>query len=420
MAEVKEEKLVKDLQTKRIYNFIDSEAGIDQKSREVFKKKDQEVHYPRGFEGGPKYRTIRKITFIGFKGKLPVGVIKSPYYGWGFTKTLGPFARYINESFDIEEVRIKKGGLVQLDKGAGLLCLNEKALQKLQDAFSMIFAKNSAEVQAVLERVLHEILPSEVKEPSAKYIKNALSQAVASWGNSIDEFSDADKASIAELFDSLSSETEFLSLTSLKQTKGIVEVRLIKKALDEFDELYDQKTDTSALEKKWQKYLGDNSWIFSAIFAQPVILFKDEAYAGGKSIDNKGGKFTDFLVKNSLTENVAFFEIKTHKTTLLESSAYRGDDVFSMSKDLAGSINQVLNQRDKFQKSYANLKLETEEAFESVNSACFVLIGSMETLSKKQKYALELYRSNSRDVEILTFDEVRSKIEFLGQLVSND
>ena len=27
-------------------------------------------------------------------------------------------------------------------------------------------------------------------------------------------------------------------------------------------------------------------WIFSSIFAQPVILYKDEAYAGGKSVDN--------------------------------------------------------------------------------------------------------------------------------------
>ena len=417
---MKKEKLAKDLKTKRVFHFIDSEAGIDQKSREVFKNKDCEVHFPRGYEGGPKYKTIKKITFIGFKGKIPVGMIKSPFYGWGFTKTLGPFARFINENYRLKEIRIENGGLTFLDKEKSILSLNEKALRKLQDAFSTVFAKNSAEVEAVLERVTHEILPLEVEKPSAKYIKNSLSQAVASWGNTIEEFSDFDKESIAELFESLSSETEFLSLSSLKDTKGIVEARLIQKALEDFDELYEQRTETSTLEKKWQEFLRNNSWIFSAVFAQPVILFKDEAYAGGKNIDNKGGKFSDFLIKNSLTENVAFFEIKTHKTKLLESNSYRGDDVFSMTKDLAGSLNQVLNQRDKFQKSYANLILESEEPFETINSACFVLIGSIEKLSKKQKYSFELYRSNSRDVEILTFDEIRSKITFLGEFIGGE
>ena len=188
--------------------------------------------------------------------------------------------------------------------------------------------------------------------------------------------------------------------------------------MSEFDGLYSQTSNTTNLEKKWQKYLKDNAWIFSSIFAQPVILYQDEAYAGGKSIDNKNGKYTDFLIKNSLSDNVAFFEIKTHKTKLLEDKAYRGNDVFSTKKELAGCINQVLNQRDRFQKSYAILKMESEEEFESFNSACFVLVGSLEDLNKKQKYSFELFRSNNRDVEIITFDEIRKKIEILRSLIS--
>ncbi len=415
---MKEEKLEKDLKTKRVYHFVDTEAGIDQLSKEVYKNKDLEIHYPRGFEGGQKYKTIEKISFIRFKGKLPVGVVKSPFYGYGFTKTLGPFARYIDDNFKFKEVIVEKDGLIKIDGSKKILYLNEISLQKLNSAFSTVFAKNKAEVQVVLEKVVHDLFPNEVKEPEAKYIKNALSQSLATWGNSIDEFSEQDKEAIAELFEALSSSTDFLTSDSLKSTKEIVDVRLIEKALLEFDDLYSQSSNTTTLEKKWQSYLKSNAWIFSSIFAQPVILYHDEAYAGGKSIDNKNGKYTDFLLKNSLSNNVAFFEIKTHKTKLLEDKAYRGNDVFSTSKELAGCVNQVLNQRDKFQKSYALLKTESDEEFESCNPACFVLVGTHEALTKKQRYSFELFRSNNRDVEIITFDEIKRKIEMLRSLIS--
>lgn len=415
---MKDEKLEKELKTKKVYHFVDTDAGIDQLSREVFKNKDLVVHYPRGFKGGQKYKTIKKISFISFKGKIPVGMVKSPFYGYGFTKTLGPFARYINDNFEFKEVVIEKDGLTKIDSSKRILHLNEQSLKKLNTAFSTVFAKNSAEVQVVLERVVYDLFPNKVKEPEAKYIKNALSQSLATWGNSINEFSEQDKEAIAQLFDALSEETDFLTTDSLKSTKEIVDVRLIEKALSEFEGLYSQSTNTNALEKKWQSYLKDNAWIFSSVFAQPVILYQDEAYAGGKSIDNKNGKYTDFLIKNSLSDNVAFFEIKTHKTKLLEDKAYRGNDVFSTTKELAGCVNQVLNQRDKFQKSYAVLKMESEEEFESCNSECFVLVGSLEGLSKKQRYSFELFRSNNRDVEIITFDEIRKKIEMLRWLIS--
>jgi hypothetical protein len=175
--------------------------------------------------------------------------------------------------------------------------------------------------------------------------------------------------------------------------------------------------DGEPLEKAWQKYLKKNSWIFSSIFAQPVILHKDEAYVGGKTIDNKDGKLSDFLIKNSLSENTSFLEIKTHKTRVLETKPYRGTDVFSATKDLSGCINQVLNQRDNFQKEYYALKGKSGSSIETLNSKCMVLIGTLSGLTKKQRVAFELFRSNSRDVEILTFDELQKKIESIQTLL---
>jgi hypothetical protein len=418
MEKFKGEKLKKETSTQKIYFFHDTENKIEQKSKIVYKKKDLIVHFPRGYEGGDKYRTIRQFSFHGFKGKLPVGIIKSVNFGYGFTKGLGPFAYFINDNFDIEEVIVQKKGETELDIANKKLYLSDTSLQKLNDSFSVIFKKNRAEVKTTLDSVLYELFPNEIDKPKAEYIPNTIATSLLNWGHSIDEFSKTDKQAILDLFDKLSLTTDFLSNESLAKTKEIVDSKYIQDIIEKYKELMTLTTDGDSLEKRWQEFLKSNSWIFSSIFAQPVILYKDEAYVGGKNIDNKNGKFNDFLIKNSLSDNVSFLEIKTHKTKLLDNTAYRGEDVFSVGKDLTGCINQVLNQRDNFQKEFYQTKVKSKADFETFNSKCVVLIGNISDLDDNQKYSFELFRSNSRDVEIITFDELQNKIESLQSLMN--
>ena len=115
---------------------------------------------------------------------------------------------------------------------------------------------------------------------------------------------------------------------------------------------------------------------------------------------------------------MAFIEIKTHKSELMKKGkAYRGNDVYGMSIDLSGAVSQVLNQRDNFQKHFATIKMDSDEAFESFNSKCVVLMGQIKLLSVKQHRPFELVRSNSKDVEIITFDELLGKIENIQKLI---
>lgn len=419
MADFIGEKLEQDLATKEVYYFYDSTKKTKQLSREVFKKRDEIIHYPRGFDGGPKYSTIKKFTFKGFKGNLSAvtGVYKAVTYGYGFTKTLKPFARYLDEKHNFKEVIIEKHGTIAFDKPNGKLFLNLTALKQLNEAFATVFAKGRAEVEQTLHETLHSLFPAAVKKPKTKYIKNTLATSLATWSSSLTDFSEADKTAITELFDKLSLTPEFLSKDWLSKTKELIDSKYIQDAIVEFKALRTRTTEGKSLEKAWQAYLKKNSWIFSSIFAQPVILYQDEAYVGGKTIDNKNGKLNDFLIQNSLTDNTSFLEIKTHKTKLLDSTPYRGSDVFSATKDLTGCINQVLNQRDNFQKQYYVLKGTSGATVETLNSKCMVLIGTLKDLSAKQKTAFELFRSNSRDVEILTFDELQKKIESMQSLL---
>lgn len=424
MPPIKEEILKSDLPSKEIWFYIDEEKKINQKSREVFKKVDKIIHYPRGFDVEKKFKTIERFTFLGFKGNLPVGIIKSVNYGWGFTKTLNPFRYYIDEEFELTEVVIEKNGKVVIDLENQILYLNEKSLELLHKSFSTVYNKNRLEVDFVLKLRLSELFPSVIEKPQKRYVANSLATSLDSWGNSIEEFSEPDKKAISDLFDKLAISTDFLSNESLAKTKVLIDVKYIQKILEKFKKLMEIITDSDRLEDQWQEFLRENNWIFSSIFAQPVILFKREGYVGGKTINNENGKFSDFLIQNSLSDNISFLEIKTHKTSLISKYSYRGEDVFSASKNLSGGIVQVLNQRDNFQKEFYAFKVkdmkrkrEKMRNYETINSKCVLLIGSTKDLDEGQLYSFEMFRSNSRDVEIITFNELEQKIESLQQLM---
>src|SRR5690606_4781637 len=79
-----------------------------------------------------------------------------------------------------------------------------------------------------------------------------------------------------------------------------------------------------------------------------VILRKKEAYLGGKTFENQDGRVVDFLFENGFKDNFALLEVKTHKKELLKKRPYRNPDVFVMSEDLSGGLNQCLDQKDTF------------------------------------------------------------------------
>lgn len=412
------EYLKANLATKEVYHYKDPENGIDQKSKEVFLKEDKEIHYPTPYRGKPKYTNLNKFTYVGFNKKLPVGVNKVASYGYGFTKVLRPFAEAL-DVLNITEVIIQKNGPVDINLKKRVVHLSDQRLAELNTAFTSINDKQKKEKEDASQQYLHDSFPTVIAAPVKSYTPGALASSLLLWGNSLAEFSETDKQAIKELFEKLTLLPNFFSDTSLAKTKEIIDNKFIQAALDEFDKLNAITKGTNGLEKKWQAFLRDHSWIFSTLFAQPVILHEDEAYVGGKTVSNKGGNYSDFLIKGGLSNNVSFVEIKTHLAELLQSTPYRGDSVFAASKELSGCLSQVLNQRDIFQKSYYAL-MQGHAVVKVFNPKALILIGNLSSLKEQQREAFELLRNNSKDVDILTFDELRSKIQALLMLVTNN
>lgn len=173
-------------------------------------------------------------------------------------------------------------------------------------------------------------------------------------------------------------------------------------------------------ESFWQdEILAKNTWILSQIFAEPMIVLEGvKAYLGGKDIYNKNGKIVDFAYKNSLTNHVAFIEIKTPKTKLV-GSEYRSQ-VYSIHPDLTGAVSQVMMYKKIFQEDFISIKHRTEnEEFDSVNPKTVVIAGKIKTLNKYERYSFDLYRRELKDTVIITFDELLEKINGFINALSN-
>lgn len=251
---------------------------------------------------------------------------------------------------------------------------------------------------------------------SPKYSKGSLSAFIKKRNLAEVSLSDEDVESLVKLFKLGRSA---IDKTQVLTTKQIIEEFYIEDVLSEMALLM-KKAGTGKIEEDWQQFFKKYNWIFSQFFSSPVMMFKDKAYVGGKGLDDSDGKIADFLYKNSLTQNVAIIEIKTHKTALLKAKPYRGTDVFAVSDDLSGAIGQVLNQRDNLQKEYYELARKTNEDFEAHSAKCLVVIGQVKGYGKSEQKAFELFRANSKDVEIYTFDEVFEKLKALQSLITGE
>lgn len=171
----------------------------------------------------------------------------------------------------------------------------------------------------------------------------------------------------------------------------------------------------------WQDLLKRNAWVFSQLTGSPVVLLAERAYVGGKGISNVGGSYVDYLVKNSLTDNVSLVEIKTPGAALC-GAAYRSDSgIYAPGKDVAGGVVQVLGHRDKFLNHLNNLRAESDTPFHAYNPRCFLVVGHTDALKDEDsRRSFELFRNGQADVQILTFDEARARLQGIRDVLTAD
>ena len=402
--------------TKDVFSFkFEDNIFPERVVREIFKNKGVEVHYPF-YDNKQKYKFIDSFTFNGISPDNVKGITTAVGRGLGFTRNLKSIIKELEKFPRISQIIISKNDPTSI-KGNKII-FNTFDLESIFNSLRPFNDKQYRERRKVTNNLLSEILPNKFKKDVSQYTKGDLTNFILSKDLKNNKISDEDAKNIVEILPEEIKEQQIIYKIEEK-----VETIKVKKARREFEKLKSQKNDSEPLEKRWHKFFKENDWIFSYVLLLPVVIYGDEIYVGGKNIKNKGGKIADFLYKNSLTNNACILEIKTHKTSICNKSAYRGTNVFPLNGKFTGAINQILIQKDKLLKKYASLLQEekenekADEFFDVFNPRCVLVVGSISDMTKNQRSNFDIFRNSMGNVEIITFDEIKEKLDNFANLL---
>ncbi len=196
-----------------------------------------------------------------------------------------------------------------------------------------------------------------------------------------------------------------VELTDLRST---LDVAALDAVITRFDALLQRP---NSVEKDWQALLARHPFVLGLLFGHPVVLVGEQAAIGGKGYDGKGERYVDFLLKTVTTQTAAIVEIKRPGTSLIQQRG-KYATVPVIHGDLLAGVMQILDQRVVFLTHLHAKRGETGEPIEGWHVTCVVIAGVLPTDPLKAK-AFELYRHSLRDVVILTYDELLSRLKTL-------
>jgi hypothetical protein len=204
-----------------------------------------------------------------------------------------------------------------------------------------------------------------------------------------------------------------ISLDELQQFDAVLGLARLQRFCRELEE-----NEENADEGYWQLTLDSNGWAIAQVYAVPIMLVHQQVYVGGKRITNRSGNTADFLFENSLTENVVLVEIKTPATPLL-GPKYR-NNVINVSPDLTGGLLQIMQNRQSLIEHFSELMSEEGTYRRPLSPKVLLIVGSADQFDEHDERAsFEMFRNNQRDIDIVTFDELRQKIELMIKLLIN-
>jgi hypothetical protein len=369
-----------------------------------------------------KYSSVKSIVLEGFGfttpttigevleelDQLPKGFVKDYRFGLGLLHENRWIINAIEEIDGVESLTIPKIQSTKIEQRQYVLAYED--YDSIRRGLNRI--TQNARSWAVIEKdffafnsLLNRINPNRFPERKRPYKKDTVYKVIRS---SEDELSNADKdATLATVRRNVRSIAQ-RNRADLLQLKSDIELV----TLDQLILRFEQMLGRNLRESQWQTFFGQNSFVLTLAFGFPIVKIGESVSVGGRKLEGSGDKITDYLFKSALTYNAALIEIKTPTTELLSKREYRGA-VYGPSSDLAGAINQVLDQRYQLSKQLAILKDNSGiRDLESYAVKALLIIGMTPT-ERERKKALDLFRYNSKDVDIVTYDELLEKLKAL-------
>jgi hypothetical protein len=402
------ENIFSDNLNKTVYYYYDRDRKPVYKTKEVYKTQRLVILYPYSLNRLTGQVTPKRIKMIEFRGWDSFHLIPKDFKqssGYGFTsKRIKSFFSLIYPKFK-ELEKVVFGINIQTRFSKKTISLNWGDLELILKKISREIAASDNDRKSLITNQLSAITAKFI--PVNRKLTAGDLQEYLSKFDSFDKITTKDAESLAKVFDKLPS-GKIITTSHFIKTKEKLDIVYLEDVIEKFKILLLVKTDN---EEQWQNFFEKYSWMLTHLFPYQVILKKGKAYVGGKTIENAEGRVVDFLFKNNLSDNFALLEIKTHNKELMKPTAYRKPDVFALADELSGGINQCLDQKDVFLRDFG----KENPAYDPKS---ILVIGQKRVLDKHQSKCFELLRSNQKNVDIVTFDELLSKLEGLHMVIT--
>lgn len=355
--------------------------------------------------GQAKPKRIKTIEFRGWKSvdNLPKIIRRTPGYGFKFESSTQLLNVIYKKFPKVEKITIVLNGKSQFSEKSITISWSDFA------EFVRRLKKEKLNYTENRKHLVYDILSDRTSKISKlnRSLKSGELQDFLSLFNSFEKISAKDIDALAGILSDLPV-TRISTTAHIIRTKEKIDIIYLEDILEQFQSLL---KNASSNEEKWQQFFQKHTWTLSHLFPYEVILHKDKAYVGGKTLQNDEGRIVDFLFETGFKDNFALLEIKTPDTPLLRTSAYREPSVFALSNELSGAINQCLDQKDTFLRDQGQKQ-------KSLDPKLILVAGQKKKLSTPQNDCFELARANQKNVDIVTFDELDAKLTGLYQVIT--
>jgi hypothetical protein len=375
-----QENITQETELKTTYEYCNNEGKPVYLTKVIFKKEKIFILHPFSLNRSIGQITPKKIKTIEFKGWNSVDDIPDDfrkYSGYGFrTIRLKQFMSFLYKKFP-ELEKLVVGINIKSRFSTKTVTLDWGDLENALKQIGREKFNHDRNRKSIINNIVSG-MTDKVRRVSRTLNAGELEFFLNRY-DSYEKVSVRDIDALTKiLIDTPSSKIS--STSYIIKTKDKIDTIYLEDIIKEFEALLEVKKDN---EEEWQNFFQENTWILNHLFPFQVILRKGKAYVGGKTLENEDGRIVDFLFETGFKDNFALLEIKTHKKDLLKSRAYRVPEVFPISDELSGGVNQCLDQKDIFLR-------ESGTKYKSLDPKTILVIGIKKSYIEPIKKMLTL------------------------------
>ncbi|MFZ2634121.1 MAG: Shedu immune nuclease family protein [Desulfosalsimonadaceae bacterium] len=182
-------------------------------------------------------------------------------------------------------------------------------------------------------------------------------------------------------------------------------------------------------EKVWQSFFEKNEWIFGyGLDYRFQTILQQESHVSDVELNGSNTVIADYLLGDK--KFTTFVEVKKPSTPLFGTIKNRSNS-WRLSNDVVHSVSQILEQ-----KASGLIKLDKQQydsfgnpiSQKAYDSRVILIIGHWKQLEESsnaleceiKKKTFELFRNDSRNIEILTYDELYDRARYIVEGDKNE